>query len=706
MAGRLADAQESGSAGGEACNRAGFALSNEAFAVSSGLSDNRPTTNGGLAGLNLSSALRRRDREFRLGVVSWGRSGGNVRPQTYLFAAHVAWLPRLRVGKPGHISPNSGCAGGRSRALWRLAALATVLPLLPLAQIKLHAQQQPWQGSPQYGQYPQNQYPTQTQYPQNAPYNGPYSTNQQQGYGQPGYAQPQPYAQQPYAQQPYAQQPHAGQDYADAGPGAPQQGFEQAQGPAQSFTAEQLGQLLAPIALYPDALLAQVLAAATYPAQVAVASQWLQTQGNASPEQIAAGADAQNWDPSVKALTAFPQVLAQMDQDLAWTTDLGNAYYNQPQDVLQTAQVMRQRAQAAGNLQNTPQEAVTYDRGNIEVAPVNPEQVSVPQYNPWNVYGDRVSPYPGFSLLGSLESLAGSAPVRFGAQIATAAFSHTGFGWVSWALDWLSNSILFNHSNYSSQSTSVARWGSPGGSMPGGGAWAGQTWQQQGYDQGQINQPRGNYGWQGNGYYGYNGAGGQQRDREFNRQSGRYPVRPGYGNGYGSGFENRNDNRYGNEYGSNVRRAWRGLGNTPPIQRPEGTMPGRSQQSYAPQSYARPGYGSGFYGRTDQAYGGRPGSIYGSPQQNWRGASSAPQRGDYGQRAYSGQPGRGLDGYSGKSQHSGGFHLFGGGHSSSHSFSAPHYSSPKPPKNSGGGKHGGGGGGGHSSSHGGWGHHH
>src|ERR1017187_4524600 len=706
MAGRLADAQESGSAGREACNRAGFALSNEAFAVSSGLSDNRPTTNGGLAGLNLSSALRRRDREFRLGVVSWGRSGGNVRPQTYLFAAHVAWLPRLRVGKPGHISPNSGCAGGRSRALWRLAALATVLPLLPLAQIKLHAQQQPWQGSPQYGQYPQNQYPTQTQYPQNAPYNGPYSTNQQQGYGQPGYAQPQPYAQQPYAQQPYAQQPHAGQDYADAGPGAPQQGFEQAQGPAQSFTAEQLGQLLAPIALYPDALLAQVLAAATYPAQVAVASQWLQTQGNASPEQIAAGADAQNWDPSVKALTAFPQVLAQMDQDLAWTTDLGNAYYNQPQDVLQTAQVMRQRAQAAGNLQNTPQEAVTYDRGNIEVAPVNPEQVSVPQYNPWNVYGDRVSPYPGFSLLGSLESLAGSAPVRFGAQIATAAFSHTGFGWVSWALDWLSNSILFNHSNYSSQSTAVARWGSPGGSMPGGGAWAGQTWQQQGYDQGQINQPRGNYGWQGNGYYGYNGAGGQQRDREFNRQSGRYPVRPGYGNGYGSGFENRNDNRYGNEYGSNVRRAWRGLGNTPPIQRPEGTMPGRSQQSYAPQSYARPGYGSGFYGRTDQAYGGRPGSIYGSPQQNWRGASSAPQRGDYGQRAYSGQPGRGLDGYSGKSQHSGGFHLFGGGHSSSHSFSAPHYSSPKPPKNSGGGKHGGGGAGGHSSSHGGWGHHH
>src|ERR1035441_2363411 len=250
MAGRIANAQESGSAGGEACNGAGFALSNEAFAVSSELFGNRPTTNGGLPGLNLSSALRRRDREFRLGVVLWGRSGGNVRPQTYLFAAHVAWLSRLRVGKPGHISPNSGSTGGRTRALRRLAALATVLSLLPLVQMKLLAQQQPWQGSPQYGQYPPNQYP------HNAPYNGPYSTNQQQGYGQPGYAQPQPYAQQPYAQQPYAQQPlaqqpYAGQGYADAGPGSPQQGFEQAQGPVRSFTAQQLEQLLAPIALYP-----------------------------------------------------------------------------------------------------------------------------------------------------------------------------------------------------------------------------------------------------------------------------------------------------------------------------------------------------------------------------------------------------------------------------------------------------------------------
>ena len=139
----------------------------------------------------------------------------------------------------------------------------------------------------------------------------------------------------------------------------------------------------------------------------------------------------------MKALTAFPQVLAQMDHDLAWTTDLGNAYYNQPQDVLQTVQVLRQRAQDAGTLQNTPQESVNYDQGNIELAPANPQMVYVPAYNPWDVYGAPVQPYPGFSLFGALGSFFGSSPVQFGLGIAMQAFMHTPFGWLSWALDWL-----------------------------------------------------------------------------------------------------------------------------------------------------------------------------------------------------------------------------------------------------------------------------
>ena len=614
-----------------------------------------------------------------------------MKPQICVYAARIARYSPF----PAKSSPNSGFNGGWSRAFQRLVALAMALVLLPLAQVEVFAQQAPWPGSPQYGQYPQN-----------GPYNGQYAPNQQPGYAQPGYAQPAYPQQQPYPQQPSPQQPYANQPYADAGPEYPQPGYEQAPPAAQPFTAEQLEEMLAPIALYPDALLAQVLAASTYPAQVASADQWLRSQGYASPDQVAAGADAQSWDPSVKALTAFPQVLAQMNHDLAWTTDLGNAYYNQPQDVLQTVQVLRQRAQAAGTLQNTPQEQMTYDQGNIELAPADPQVVYVPMYNPWDVYGAPVAPYPGFSLFGALESFAGSGPVRFGLGIAMAAFMHTPFGWMSWALDWLGNSILFNHSNYYSQSTTVSHWGS----TRGGGTWAGRTTPAQGYNRAQPNQPRGGYGRSGNEYNGYNGRGGQGFAPQPDNYAGSraymgsgpaegssrgYPARPAYGTGYGNG------------YGNYVRPAPENYAYSRPPARPQQTYAPRAYTSGAgaAQSYARPGYGSSYYG---QAYGSRPGSVHGSPQPGWRAPAAAPrsdfaQRGEFSQRAYSAPRSapmrRGFEGYSAKSEHSGGFHLFGGGHGAEHS-----YGGGKAPKGFGGGKHSGGGG--HSSSHGGWGHHH
>ncbi len=153
---------------------------------------------------------------------------------------------------------------------------------------------------------------------------------------------------------------------------------------------------MAPIALYPDALVAQILAASTYPTQVVEADRWVQAQGNAPADQIAAGANAQPWDPSVKALTAFPSVLAQMDRNMQWTTDLGNAYYNQPQDVMDAVQQMRQRAQQAGSLDSTQQQTVSNDSGQIAIAPANPQVVYVPVYNPWVVYGPPVVAFPGY----------------------------------------------------------------------------------------------------------------------------------------------------------------------------------------------------------------------------------------------------------------------------------------------------------------------
>ena len=221
-------------------------------------------------------------------------------------------------------------------------------------------------------------------WPQNDPYNRQYAPqyapqplpSQQSDYGQPAYPQSQPYGQQPgYAppEQYDQQQPGSQQPYPDPGQQYPQQDYGQL--PAQALNTEQLEQLVAPIALYPDTLVAQILAAATYPAQVVDADHWRQAQGYASPDQIVAGANMQSWDPSLKALTAFPQLLAEMDQNLRWTIALGNAYYNQPQDVLDVVQVMRQRAQAAGNLASTPQESVSYAQGYIQVAPVNPQVV-------------------------------------------------------------------------------------------------------------------------------------------------------------------------------------------------------------------------------------------------------------------------------------------------------------------------------------------
>src|SRR5437667_7275075 len=113
---------------------------------------------------------------------------------------------------------------------------------------------------------------------------------------------------------------------------------------AAQQTPEQLQQLVAPIALYPDALVAQILAASTYPDQVVEADRWLQEHKDLKDEQLGKEVDKQPWDPSVKALVEFPSVLANMDKNLSWTSSLGDAYVNQQQDVMDAVQVMRDRA--------------------------------------------------------------------------------------------------------------------------------------------------------------------------------------------------------------------------------------------------------------------------------------------------------------------------------------------------------------------------
>jgi hypothetical protein len=316
---------------------------------------------------------------------------------------------------------------------------------------------------PQGGGYAQPQY-QQPQYSQPQYSQPQYSQPQysQPQYSQPQYSQPQTYAD----QQGYAPQPQLG--YAPQGAAMP------------AMSPDQLEQLVAPIALYPDALVAQILAGATYPAQVAAADQMVHSMGMPDPATMAAAANSQTmWDPSVKALTAYPQVLDMLAGNLQWVTALGNAYYNQPQDVLQTVQVLRMRAEQAGSLVSTPQMQVVQNPGYIALQPVNPDVVYVPTYNPWAVYGAPVQPYPGFSFTGILSTLAnafigrggyggagfggGGGPLQFLASFALGAFNRTPFGMIAWGLDWLFNALTFHHSDYYTHSATVRDWGLPHG---------------------------------------------------------------------------------------------------------------------------------------------------------------------------------------------------------------------------------------------------
>ena len=166
---------------------------------------------------------------------------------------------------------------------------------------------------------------------------------------------------------------------------------------APTLRAEQLDQLLAPIALYPDALLAQILMAATYPLEIVKANRWLRdTRHTAlSGDQLAAALAGENWDPSVKALAMVPQILMMMDANLDWTEELGGAFVTQQADVMDTIQRLRHQAAAAGTLWSNAQQSVSEEGQGIAIEPTNPGYIYPPLYNPALAYGPWPSPeYP------------------------------------------------------------------------------------------------------------------------------------------------------------------------------------------------------------------------------------------------------------------------------------------------------------------------
>jgi hypothetical protein len=237
-----------------------------------------------------------------------------------------------------------------------------------------------------------------------------------------------------------------------------------AQGAYAPLDATQLDQLVAPIALYPDSLVAQVLTAATFADQVNEADNWIHQNGGMPPAQLAAAINSMPWDPSVKAVAEFPAVLDNMARNNGWSSALGNAYYNQPGDVMNAVQAMRYQAQQAGTLRSTPQERVFYNSGLVVIEPVNPALVYVPYYNPWTVWGSPISPWGGYYWGPPAGVVFGAGiAIGFGVGIGIGLFGHYGWGYHAWAPNWHGGVVLYNHNTYISRSNTVYNRGHFGG---------------------------------------------------------------------------------------------------------------------------------------------------------------------------------------------------------------------------------------------------
>lgn len=217
-------------------------------------------------------------------------------------------------------------------------------------------------------------------------------------------------------------------------PGYPQ---GQQQPPPPSFRPDQLDQLVARVALYPDSLLAQVLAAATFPQQIPDAARWADQHHYLSGQALADAiqADQLPWDPSVQALLPFPSVLEMMSADMGWTTDLGNAFLAQQQDVMDAVQRERHKAESYGYLRTNGQ-IIVGGGPYITIDPVNPGYIVVPYYDPGTVF---FAPRPGFAV---------GLGIRFGFGVTIGAFFRP-WGWGYGRFDWGGHAVFINN----------ARWG-------------------------------------------------------------------------------------------------------------------------------------------------------------------------------------------------------------------------------------------------------
>jgi hypothetical protein len=218
--------------------------------------------------------------------------------------------------------------------------------------------------------------------------------------------------------------------------------------PVELLSADQLNDLVAPVALYPDPLISQILVAATYPIELVQAQQWLQRQPGLKGSALTAAAQQQNWDPSIQALLIFPDVMKRLNDDIDWTTNLGNAFLAQQTDVMNAIQRMRLSAQGAGKLVSTSQQQVltTTEAGEpvVTVMPVNPNVIYVPVYDPVWVWGPAVYySYPRWYFAPHPAGLSFSVGISIGSFLEG---GWNGWGGWGWYPRWSGHTIVVNNS--------------------------------------------------------------------------------------------------------------------------------------------------------------------------------------------------------------------------------------------------------------------
>jgi hypothetical protein len=344
---------------------------------------------------------------------------------------------------------------------------------------------------------------------------------------------------------------------------------------ASASTAAELQSLVAPIALYPDALVAQVLTGATFPDQVAIADYWLEQNKSLTGAALMQAVDKQSWDPSVKALTQFPSVLKNMAQNLSWTSSLGEAYHNQQADVMAAIQTLRAQAKAAGSLKTTSQITVVQQSPQvIVIQPTNPQVVYVPVYNPAVIYG---TPYvvPGYSTA----DVATAAVLGFGVGIAVGAMMSGGccsWGYSSWNCGWHGTAVVYH-----------------GGAYYGNSAWHGGY-----YNSGYHNS------------YGYNNSYNNAYNHSNNYNS-------SYNNAYNHSNSYNNSYNHSNSY-NNTDNSYKGGGNTynnvnVNNANKQSAQNYNSDHSSASNSWAQHGSGGG----SSNAFSGMSGHSSGSGDGGW-----------------------------------------------------------------------------------------